>query len=198
MNNTPETHQSSSQIEALSDDERALYSIDALEQWRSHQMDDWIEHLTGELEAGKEYSEIVREYDALADKRLDTYLGGHGLVADDAPNYREVASLFRDASIEAIVAREVKKRTESKLLYEQNDRQELADDEQKELEILMTYLPKQLTEDEIQSVVDIVISELNPEGMQAMGQVIGAVKGRCGMAADGSTIARLVKETLQK
>lgn len=102
MNNTPETHQSSSQIEALSDDERALYSIDALEQWRSHQMDDWIEHLTGELEAGKEYSEIVREYDALADKRLDTYLGGHGLVADDAPNYREVASLFRDASIEAI------------------------------------------------------------------------------------------------
>lgn len=103
-----------------------------------------------------------------------------------------------DASIEAIVAREVKKRTESKLLYEQNDRQELADNEQKELEILMTYLPKQLTEDEIQSVVDTVISELNLEGMQAMGQVIGAVKGRCGMTADGATIARLVKETLQK
>ena len=102
-----------------------------------------------------------------------------------------------DTSIEAVIAREAKKRAESKALYEQNGRQELADNEQRELEVLQQYLPKQLTEEEIQKEIDLVINELGISGMQAMGQVIGAVKGKCGTAADGAIVARLVKATLQ-
>ena len=102
-----------------------------------------------------------------------------------------------DTSIEAVIAREAKKRAESKALYEQNGRQELADNEQRELEVLQQYLPKQLTEEEIQKEIDLVINELGISGMQAMGQVIGAVKGKCGTAADGAVVARLVKATLQ-
>lgn len=103
-----------------------------------------------------------------------------------------------DTSIEAVIAREAKKRAESKALYEQNGRQELADNEQRELEVLQQYLPKQLTEEEIQKEIDLVINELGISGMQAMGQVIGAVKGKCGTAADGAVVARLVKATLQQ
>lgn len=102
-----------------------------------------------------------------------------------------------DSSIEAVIAREAKKRAESKALYEENGRQELADNEQQELEVLQQYLPKQLTENEIQQVIDTVIAELDAVSPQMMGQVIGAVKGKCGTAADGATVARLVKEALQ-
>jgi uncharacterized protein YqeY len=63
--------------------------------------------------------------------------------------------------------------------------------------VLQQYLPKQLTEEEIQKEIDLVINELGISGMQAMGQVIGAVKGKCGTAADGAIVARLVKATLQ-
>lgn len=102
-----------------------------------------------------------------------------------------------DASIEGVIAKEAKKRAESKALYEQNNRQELADNEQRELEVLQRYLPEQLSEEEIQNVINTVIDELGVSSMQAMGQVIGAVKAKCGTAADGAVVARLVKSTLQ-
>ena len=103
-----------------------------------------------------------------------------------------------DSEIEKIIAREVKKRRESIALYEQNDRPELAADEQKEVEILERYLPEQLSEDEVRAVVDEVIAATGAEGAQAMGQVIGAVKAKVGNTADGALIAKIVKEQLTK
>lgn len=101
-----------------------------------------------------------------------------------------------DATVEKIIAREVKKRHESIKLYEENGRPELADDEKKEVEVLSKYLPKQLSEDEIRTVVTAVIAELDEPSPQMMGQVIGAVKAKTGTAADGATVARIVKELL--
>lgn len=102
-----------------------------------------------------------------------------------------------DQDIEAIIAREVKKRTESKLLYESNGRPELAEVEQKEIDILINYLPKQLSEAEVQALIDEVVVEIGATDMKAMGQVIGAVKAKAGTAADGALVAKLVKQTLQ-
>ncbi len=102
-----------------------------------------------------------------------------------------------DAEIEGVIAREVKKRRESIALYEQNNRPELAAEEQQEIDVLAVYLPQQLTDDEIQAVIDEVITGLGTVDSKAMGQVIGAVKAKCGTAADGATVARLVKATLQ-
>ena len=136
-------------------------------------------------------------------------LGGDRFVADNLRNLKaailneEVARGQRDeglydTEIEGVIAREVKKRRESIALYEQNNRPELAENEQKEIEVLAGYLPQQLTDDEIQAVIDEVITGLGDVDMKAMGQVIGAVKAKCGTAADGATVARLVKATLQK
>lgn len=101
-----------------------------------------------------------------------------------------------DAEIEKVIAREVKKRGESAALYEQNDRAELADNEHKEAAVLAKYLPEQLGEDKLREIVGAKIAELGVSGPQAMGQVIGAVKQEVGNTADGATLARIVKESL--
>ncbi|HMS93272.1 MAG TPA: GatB/YqeY domain-containing protein [Candidatus Saccharibacteria bacterium] len=135
-------------------------------------------------------------------------LGGNRFVADTLRNLKaailneEVALNRReeglnDTEIEGIIAREVKKRNESKVLYEQNNRPELAEVEQNEIDVLVTYLPQQLTEDEIQVIINEVVAQMGATDMKAMGQVIGAVKAKCGTAADGATVAKLVKTTLQ-
>lgn len=102
-----------------------------------------------------------------------------------------------DEEIEKVIAREVKKRHESIKLYEANNRPELAEDEKAELAVLEKYLPQQLTESEIVSVVDETIEDMGAVGMQAMGIVIKAVKEKVGNTADGAILARVVKEKLQ-
>lgn len=114
----------------------------------------------------------------------------------------EVAKGVRDTglseeAIEAIIAREMKKRHEAASLFEQGGNQASADKERKEAELLKAYLPEQLSEDEVKALVSEVITELKPEGMKDMGRVIGAVKAKAGNAADGALVAKLVKESLQ-
>jgi uncharacterized protein YqeY len=101
-----------------------------------------------------------------------------------------------DATIEQLIAREVKKRLDSVKQYTDAGRPELAEAEQAEATVLEAYLPEQLSEADIQKVIDEIIVQLGASGPQAMGQVIGAVKGKLGNTADGATIARLVKESL--
>ncbi|MDB5161643.1 MAG: hypothetical protein JWM52_151 [Candidatus Saccharibacteria bacterium] len=101
-----------------------------------------------------------------------------------------------DATIEKLFAREVKKRQESATVYDGANRPELADNERAESKIIETYLPAQLSEDDIKKAVADAIATLGATDPSAMGQVIGAVKGTLGNAADGGTIARLVKEAL--
>lgn len=114
----------------------------------------------------------------------------------------EVAKKVRDegldqASIEQIIAREVKKRDEAAGLYDQGGNAESAAKERLEKEILAVYLPKQLTEAELSELVDTVVETMQPEGMKDMGKVIGAIKAQVGNAGDGSLIAKLVKDKLQ-
>ncbi|AHB42370.1 hypothetical protein RAAC3_TM7C00001G0524 [Candidatus Saccharibacteria bacterium RAAC3_TM7_1] len=115
----------------------------------------------------------------------------------------EVASGKRDEGlgdeeIEKVVAREVKKRAESIKLYEENSRPELAENERNEIAILERYLPAQMSEAELEALVDETIASLSEVTMQQMGQVIGAVKAKAGNAADGALIAQLVKAKLSK
>jgi len=101
-----------------------------------------------------------------------------------------------DEAIEQVVAKEVKKRNEAAALYDQNMRQDSANDERREAEILGKYLPKQLNEAELKTVVDAKVAELGATDAKMMGQVIGAVKKEVGTTADGAMIAKIVKETL--
>jgi uncharacterized protein len=144
----------------------------------------------------------------IADDLKAALLGGDRFVADTLRNLKaailneEVAQNKReqglaDAEIEKIVAKEVKKRNESAAIYDQNMRQDAADDERREAEILGRYLPKQLSEAELKMVVDAKVAELGATDAKMMGQVIGAVKQEVGNTADGGLIAMLVKEALK-
>lgn len=134
-------------------------------------------------------------------------LGGDRFVGETLRNLKaailneEVAQNKReegldDATVEQIIAREVKKRNESIKLYIQGDRNDLANVEQKEVDVIKVYLPKQLTEDETKTIVDAAIAQLGAAGMADMGKVIGVVKSKVGNAADGALVAKLVKEAL--
>ena len=102
-----------------------------------------------------------------------------------------------DASIEVLIAKEVKKRQDSIEQYTAANRPELADQEKAEMDVLAAYLPEQMSEADIAAEVQRTVTELGATGPQMMGQVIGAVKGKLGNTADGATIARLVKDALQ-
>ncbi len=101
-----------------------------------------------------------------------------------------------DSVIEQLIAREVKKRNESASLYDDANRPELSANERAEAKIIMNYLPAQLSEDDINTVVNRVISDLSATDPSQMGQVIGAVKKELGNTADGALIAKLVKNAL--
>lgn len=101
-----------------------------------------------------------------------------------------------DAVIEQLIAREVKKRNESALIYDDAGRPELAENERKELKVISDYLPAQLSEADIEAVVNKVIVSLGVSDASAMGQVIGAVKKELGSSADGAIVAKLVKNAL--
>lgn len=101
-----------------------------------------------------------------------------------------------DADIVELLAKEAKKRQESADLYVQGGSQDRADAELLEKQVIEKYLPTQLTEDEIKAAIDQVVTSLGEASSQQMGQVIGTVKARLGAAADGATIARLVRERL--
>ena len=101
-----------------------------------------------------------------------------------------------DTSIETLIVREVKKRADSATQYEAAGRPELVEAEQAESKVIEAYLPEQTSEDDVKKVIQETIAAMGVSGPQAMGQVIGAVKGKLGNSADGGTIARLVKEAL--
>jgi uncharacterized protein YqeY len=115
--------------------------------------------------------------------------------------YVEVAKGAREDGLPedemiAILSKEAKKRQESADLYTQGGREDRAATELAEKTIIEGYLPKQLSDVELQAIVDEAVNQAGAGGMQAMGQVIGVVKQKAGAAADGARIARLVKERL--
>lgn len=95
-----------------------------------------------------------------------------------------------------IFTKEAKKRQESADLYKQGGNQEKAEAELAEKALIETYLPAQLSEDEIAKLVDEAIAATGASGQSDMGKVIGFVRGKAGASADGSVIARLAKERL--
>jgi len=97
----------------------------------------------------------------------------------------------------AILTREVRKRKESAELYTSGNRPELASKELSEVELLSTYLPTALTEDEVDAIVAEEVAALGDgASMKQMGQVIKAVNARANGRAEGGVIAVKVKAAL--
>ena len=101
-----------------------------------------------------------------------------------------------EEDVMSVVQKEAKQRRDSIEEFTKAGRQELADKEQKELEILQKYLPEQLSEEEIKKLVDEAISQTGASNISDMGKVMGALMPKIKGKADGSLVSKIVKESL--
>ena len=99
-----------------------------------------------------------------------------------------------DADIISIIAKLVKQRHDSIEQYTAANRQDLADKEQAEIDVLSAYLPKPLSEEEIVAIIDEAIASIGASGMAAMGKVMGAVKPKLTGPADMGKVSALIKQ----
>tara|TARA_B100001250_G_scaffold374223_1_gene360907 strand:+ start:247 stop:699 length:453 start_codon:yes stop_codon:yes gene_type:complete len=95
-----------------------------------------------------------------------------------------------------ILQKLVKQRRESANIYINQNRSDLAKQEDNQADFISSYLPKQLTNQEIETVVSKVIIESNSNGLKDMGKVIGLVVKKIEGRADGKTISNIVKQKL--
>lgn len=128
--------------------------------------------------------------------RVETLRGIKAVILNEEVAQGKRDDGIDDSVVEQLIAREVKKRNESASIYDGADRSELAEKERDEAKILCEYLPEQLSEDDIKTVVKRVVDETGVSGPSAMGQVISAVKKELGNTADGAVIAQIVKSEL--
>ena len=90
----------------------------------------------------------------------------------------------------------VKQRKDSAAIFNAQHRQDLAEPEEAQAEVIMTFLPEQLSEEAVEKVIDEVISKIGAVGMKDMGKVMGMASGQMAGKADGKLIATLVKQKL--
>src|SRR5699024_10564251 len=95
---------------------------------------------------------------------------------------------LEDNQVLDIIAKESKKRKDSLADYKKSGREDLIMQVEKEIDILATYLPKQLTRDEITVIVKQIIEQTGATSIKDMGMIMKQAKANMGASADGKTI----------
>ena len=103
---------------------------------------------------------------------------------------------LEDAAALKILAKLSKQVKEAAATYVQQNRQDLADDELAQVAVIEEYLPKQLSEAEIEAVVKTIIADTGAQGMKDMGKVMGIASKQLAGKADGRVISGIVKTLL--
>lgn len=101
-----------------------------------------------------------------------------------------------DEQVIEIIAKESKKRKDAEAEFEKSGREDLIKQNKEEMEILAEYLPKQLSVEEVETIVKTVIEETGATSMKDMGTVMKSAKEKIGASADGKTISEVVKKLL--
>jgi uncharacterized protein len=101
-----------------------------------------------------------------------------------------------DEDVLAVIQKEAKQRRDSIEEFKKAERQELVDKETKELEMLQAYLPQQMSEEDIKSLVKEAIDQTGAKAMTDMGKVMGALMPKVKGKADGGLVSRIVRESL--
>ena len=101
-----------------------------------------------------------------------------------------------DNSITEIIAKELKKRKDSLEEIQKTDRQDMIDQVNSEIAIIKAYLPEELSEEKLTSIINETIAEVGATSMKDMGKVMQAVKAKTTGRADGKTINEIVKKLL--
>lgn len=103
-----------------------------------------------------------------------------------------------DAAVLGVLEKMVKQRRDSVEQFEKGGRQDLADIELAEIKVLEEYLPEQLSDDELDAMIDEVISATGAESIRDMGKVMGAVKSQAAGRADMGAVGAKVKAKLNQ
>ncbi|WP_300418192.1 GatB/YqeY domain-containing protein [uncultured Pseudoalteromonas sp.] len=101
-----------------------------------------------------------------------------------------------DAGITSVIVKLVKQRRDSYTQYKDAGREDLAEIEANEIAALETFLPQQLSEEEIVALIDAAIADTNAAGMQDMGKVMGIIKSKAEGRADMGKLSGLIKQRL--
>ena len=101
-----------------------------------------------------------------------------------------------DAQAIEILSKEVKQRREAMIEFEKGNRQDLVDENKAEIEILLEYLPQQLSEEEIKKIILESATEVGANSIKDMGKVMSIVRPKIVGRADGKLVSALVKEYL--
>lgn len=107
-------------------------------------------------------------------------------------------TVLDDSSVIEILAKEVKQRRDSLVEFEKGNRQDLVDQTNSEIDILLQYLPQQLTEEEIRKIVMESAEKLGTSSIKDMGKLMSDVRPKVNGRADGKVVSQIVKEYLNK
>ena len=102
-----------------------------------------------------------------------------------------------DEEVLEVIARAVKQRRDAATQFETGGRPELAEKEKKEMEILMAYMPAQMSEDKVREIVKEVIAQAGVASKADIGKVMGPAMGRLKGQTDGNLVKKIVEEELQ-
>lgn len=103
---------------------------------------------------------------------------------------------FDDAGILKVINKQIKQRRDSIQQFKDANRSELAEKEEQELEVLMTYLPEQLDEAALKALVEKAIADSGAASMKDMGKVMGLLKPQIEGKADMGQVSKLIKSLL--
>ena len=137
-------------------------------------------------------TDAIRERDGVRSSTLRMVLTAVSNAEVAGKEHRDLT----DDEVMAVVVKEAKKRREAADAYVGAGRTELAEKEQAELACLEGYLPKQLSDEEVDAVVAEAVAATGASGMKDMGKVMGVVKPKIGDQAEGGRVAAAVKKAL--
>ena len=108
----------------------------------------------------------------------------------------EEKSDLDELQITSILEKMIKQRNDAIVQFEKAQRQELADKEKQEIEMIKEFLPEQMSEQEVSELVSKIVSEVDAKDMKDMGKVMGALKPLISGKADAGIVSQLVKKAL--
>ncbi len=103
---------------------------------------------------------------------------------------------LNDEEVIGVISKQIKMRNDSKVEFEKGNRTDLVDQYKKEIEILNKYMPAQLTEDEINKIIDEAFATVNPTGPKDMGLIMKEISPKLKGRADMGKVNTIIKERL--
>jgi uncharacterized protein YqeY len=148
--------------------------------------------LKTQIESDIKQAMLAKEKDKLTALRAIKSL----ILLEETKEGRAQGTEVTEAEEIQLLSKAAKQRRESAEIFEKQSRQDLADKEKAELEIIESYLPKQLSEAELKEALQAIIARVGASAPSDMGKVMGVATKELAGKADGKAVSQMVKQLL--